>query len=503
MDLSQIWIEAIKRLTQEKTDPADIGLLQVIQTQCYIKLNGNNIDFVCLNDLATTLLPRYCFDLLTKINEQMNAHYGMTISNSSSANNASNQVGMPSNQQNFNNGFVSNQNNGFSSNGQNQSSERNYNPQNQGFNNTNNTVEQNSFKPSNVKKNLNLSSSINPDKTFENYVTDPENQTILAAATAIAQDPCAGRYNPFYIYGGSGLGKTHILWAIANRIFQTRPEVSVIYIRAEEFIRKYVESMSKKNSFDPNQVHFQEMFTQHDVFIMDDIQSLTKGDKARDTFFDIIATFLDMSGKQLILAADEPPGKLKNFSERLVTRFGSGVCSEIYPPSSETRAAITLSKCNELNLRLPDSIVDYIANNIRSSVREIEGAIKTLKTHVDLKGEMTTYDEAVKPLSNLVNIRAQTTTLEAIKERVAKECDVTVESMESSMRVKNVSRARALAMTLADELIPALSLNDIARAFNKDHSSVHSAIKKIKTLMEKDTELCETYKQLTLSLKKN
>lgn len=138
------------------------------------------------------------------------------------------------------------------------------------------------------------------------------------------------------------------------------------------------------------------MFTQYDVFIMDDIQSLTKGDKARDTFFDIIANFLDIKGKQLILASDVAPGNLKNFNDRLVTRFGSGICSEIYPPSSETRTAIILRKCKELNFELPNSVVDYIATNIRSSVREIEGAIKTLKNLVQVNGGTVTYDEAVK-----------------------------------------------------------------------------------------------------------
>ena len=222
-------------------------------------------------------------------------------------------------------------------------------------------------------------------------------------------------------------------------------------------------------------------------------------------YFDIIADFLDKPGRQLILVSDVPPGNLKNFSPRLVSRFGSGVCREIYPPSSETRAAITLNKCRELNITLPESVVDYIAENIRSSVREIEGAIKTLASHLQVYGEIT-YDQAVNNLKNLVNVKSQITTLEAIKERVAKEFDLPkVEVLDSAARKKPIPTARAMAMCLASELIPALSLNDIGRSFNKDHSSVHEAIKKLraKLLDENEKELAAIYQNLTTSLKKD
>ena len=292
-----------------------------------------------------------------------------------------------------------------------------------------------------------------------------------------------------------------MLFAIANRIRQTKPNVSLIYTRAEEFIRNYVESMSRKNSFDYQQVHFQDLYTQQDVFIVDDIQNFIKGPKARDTFFDIIADFLEKPNRQLILASDVPPGNLKDFSPRLKSRFGSGVCREIYPPSTETRAAITIKKCRELNIELPDSIMQYIANHIRSNVREIEGAIKTLNSHILAYGSIT-YDEAVKSLANLVNVASQITTVDSIKERVSKEFEVTVASMESAERKKAVSTARAFAMTLASDLIPSLSLNDIGRAFNKDHSSVHEAIKRTRNRMADDIEMAALYQKLTLSLKK-
>ncbi|MGN1281945.1 MAG: chromosomal replication initiator protein DnaA [Succinivibrio sp.] len=489
MDLEQIWKDAIAHVIATLSQPTDIAVVQCIETQCSITISGDNVCFVCSNDLASKLLPKFVNNLFVEIIHLLgNSNYGMQIAmaGSSGFNTQPNQ----NTTMNLQQPAVSSPQPNFFQPAP--SANQPFSP----FSNAQVGAVTEIEKPM-------ISDNINPEKTFENYVTDPENELVYVIAMQIAKDPGSETYNPFYIYGGSGLGKTHILWAIANKIRETKPEVSVIYIRAEEFLRRYVDSMSKKNSFAPQQVHFKDMFTQYDVFIMDDIQSLTKGDKARDSFFDIIASFLDKKGKQLILASDVPPGNLKNFSERLVTRFGSGVCREIYPPSPETRAAITLSKCRELNFELPESIVDYIANNIRSSVREIEGAIKTLKSHVDIKGQMITYDEAVKSLSNLVNVSSQVTTLDTIKERVAKEFEVSVASMESAERKKATSNARSMAMTLANDLIPNLSLNDLGRSFNKDHSSVHEAIKRTRERISNNQEIAAVYQKLTLSLKKN
>lgn len=484
MDLDQVWKDAIANVKSKITDLRDQSVVQCIETQCSFEISSNNIVFICNNDLASKLLPIYVSQLFIEITNLLGVqNYGLQmIMAGNRPNHAPSQLD------------------------RNQQDQLNY----EGISRPQ-VISQPSFTPrDNIgqpKKNSiqrpRITDNIDPNKTFENYVTDPENKIAIAAAIRIAETPGSDNFNPFYIYGGSGLGKTHILWAIANKIRETKPNVSVIYIRAEEFIRRYVDSMSVKTSFAPQQVHFQDMFTQYDVFIMDDIQSLTKGDKARDTFFDIIANFLDIKGKQLILASDVAPGNLKNFSERLVTRFGSGICSEIYPPSSETRTAIILRKCNELNFKLPDSVVEYIATNIRSSVREIEGAIKTLKSHVEVKGSMITYDEAVKSLSNLVNKTSNNTTVDSIKDRVAKEFEVTIESLESASRKKNISQARSIAIALAHELIPTLSSSDLGRAFNKDHSSVLAAINRVEEWKVKDKDMNMLYQKLILSLKKN
>lgn len=344
--------------------------------------------------------------------------------------------------------------------------------------------------------------AINPNKTFENYVTDPDNRLLYATAVAVATNPGTSNYNPFYIYGGSGLGKTHLLFAIANRIRQNRPDCSMVYIRAEEFIRHYVESMAKgrQTSFSDQSLHFQDLYTENDVFIVDDIQNFAKSPKTRDTFFEIIAEFIDRPNRQLILASDVAPGNLKDFSARLTSRFGSGVCCEVFPPSAETRTAIVINKCKEIGFTLSDDIVNYVASHIRSNVREIEGALKTLFTQYSIQQSLT-YDEAVRILSNLVNASNQVLSMDTIKERVAREFEIQVASMESAERKKTVSLARSMAMCLIRELIDTASLKEIGRAFNKDHSSVHEAIQRIERKMKSDPELSARYHRLKLSLK--
>ena len=480
MDLQQIWNDAIDRVAATISDEQKKAILfGIIKLQVSIQIINNVVIFTCNNELTFSLLStQYVIPILNEIKLLTGQNLSMQLQMS-----AVNQAPPTVNQAPVNQNSVNND--------------------------SYQAVTQASMAPSSSLHKIDMpkfmrQDRINPEKTFESYVCDKENFLIYTIAQKIADNPVSDAFNPFYIYGGSGLGKTHLLFAIANKLRVTHPELSVVYTRAEEFIHNYVESISRKN-FDPQQVHFQELFTQYDVFIMDDIQNLIKADKARDTFFDIIADFLDKPGRQLILVSDVPPGNLKNFSPRLVSRFGSGVCREIYPPSSETRAAITLNKCRELNITLPESVVDYIAENIRSSVREIEGAIKTLASHLQVYGEIT-YDQAVNNLKNLVNVKSQITTLEAIKERVAKEFDLPkVEVLDSAARKKPIPTARAMAMCLASELIPALSLNDIGRSFNKDHSSVHEAIKKLraKLLDENEKELAAIYQNLTTSLKKD
>ena len=317
MDLDQVWKDAIANVISKFTDLKDMSVVKCIETMCSFEVSGNNIVFICNNDMASKMLPMYVSQLFIEITNLMGvSNYGLQMVMAGSRPNQSQSQSVGSTpfgnshypqQQNqyINDNYQNSSNAGLPVSGM--TSQYSYSSANQqsAISQASFNAQQNAGSKSfmgqqnpNIVPRARITDNIDPKKTFDNYITDPENKLPIAAAMRIAETPGSDNFNPFYIYGGSGLGKTHILWAIANKIRETKPNVSVIYIRAEDFIRRYVDSMSQKTSFAPQQVHFQDMFTQYDVFIMDDIQSLTKGDKARDTFFDIIANFLDIKGKQ-------------------------------------------------------------------------------------------------------------------------------------------------------------------------------------------------------------
>lgn len=473
MDLTKLWSDVVHTVASGAQLTRDRSIILMFESQVSINVTDNDLFFICTSDYIEKLLPEYTILLYNEILRLLNkSQLNIHIVTSSKSNIAVEENAQP---------ITSPVTASFTV----PSSNRPNAPE----------VDVRKM-PDFMRRDY-----INPTKTFENYVVDPENELIVTIAKKIAAEPGSANTNPFYIYGESGLGKTHLLFAIANRIQQTKPDVQLIYTRAEDFIHNYVEAVSRQNSFDYKQVYFQDFYANAKVFIVDDIQNFVRAMKSRDTFFDIVADFLERSDKQLILASDQPPGNLQGFSTRLKSRFGSGVCREIYPPTSETRAAITLRKCREFQIALPDAIVQYIATHIRSNVREIEGALKTLNSHIVQYGSIS-YDEAVKMLSSRVNVAARSTSLEAIKERVAKEFEVTVESLNSAERKKSISTARSVAMSLARKLIPSLSLNDIGRSFNKDHSSVHEALKRTEQRLEEDPEFAAVFQNLTLSLKK-
>ncbi|WP_295364824.1 DnaA/Hda family protein [uncultured Succinivibrio sp.] len=447
MDLEQVWHEAVHNCKQSINDPIKLAAYDVIELQASIKITGSDLCFICNNDFVKKLIFEYVpalFMEITRIIDNNNLGIKLLLSGE--------------------------------------------------------------FQHSRMTENSNPSrntDNINPDKTFENYVTDPKNAKIYEIAQKIAENPGDENYNPLFMYGSTGLGKTHLAMAIANRIKKSRPALSVLYLRAEEFIRLFVESMSKSASED-NQISFEDTLLQHDVLIIDDLQSLTKGEKSRDAFFKIIDNYLDEPGKQLIMTSSKPVGSFKNIPPRIISELGSGVCTEILPPSYENRVAITCQKCKEQKLKLDQPVVDYIAQKIRYNVRAIEGAVKTLKTQSEVTANRITYNDAVKLLSDLVESNSRYISIETIKEHVAEEYGVTVDSIESAAKNKNVSYARSMAMTLANDLIPNLSLNDIGIAFNKGHSYVHEAIKRTRErVCDERDELSAIYERLIHSLKNN
>lgn len=293
MDLEQVWHEAIQSCKQQINDPLKKAALDVIELQTSINITCSDLFFICNNDFVKKLIVEYVPALYMEIARITdNTNLGIKLLLESDL--------------------------------------------------------QHSQKTDNSNLKINTDNT-NPEKTFENYICEPRNTQCCEIAQKIAENPGDEDYNPLFLYGATGLGKTHLAMAIANRIKKNRPELSVLYIRAEEFIRLFVESMAKSSYVD-NQVSFEDSILQHDVFVIDDLQTLTKGERSRETFFKIIDNYLDEPGKQLIMTSSKPVGSFKNIPPRIISELGSGVCTEILPPSYENRVAITWQKCKEQNL---------------------------------------------------------------------------------------------------------------------------------------------------------
>lgn len=514
MNFIQIWDQVVQNVAKQVSNDRDKNLLLLIGSQVSIFIADNILTFQCKSQIVYTLLPEYLSAFFKEVKHITGMqNLGVSIQPAESvqpqpASQPQNQVPQPQMQQ-----TVPLMSQTYQGGMYQQNSYQYIDPYMQiapvAQAPQNNIIGQTvSFKEQHHLPKFMMEDRINHEKTFDNYVTDPENELICKIAKQIATAPGSSRTNPFYIYGGSGLGKTHLLFAMANEIKKNHPEKSLIYMRSEDFIKNYVGSMSSKrndkskNNYNYQQVYFRDFFTTQDIFIVDDIQNFIKAPGSRSAFFEIISDFLDKPNHQLVLASDVPPGKLKGFNERETSRFGSGVCREIYPPNSETRAAITISKCREFHVNLPENIIEYIATHIRSNVREIEGAIKTLSA-VKMTQRELSYEDAVSSLQSLINTSNQIISLDSIKDSVVKEFNVTVEDMEGISRKRAISQARSIAMTLASDLIPSLSLNDIGRSFNKDHSSVHEAIKRTRKRLNDNHELNSVYQKLVLSLKRN
>lgn len=534
--LDEIWNTAVENIINNCTDEQERTIIKLCSTQINLSIENNKIKFLCQSPYISETFIKYSSTFYCQLTNLLNRKdLGMVID--IATNNTNNNNSASTN-------YVTNANSEISNLSANTSSltdsydpdepiapgsllGSNYDTSYQAqvsadFLNSNPIAEDNitNNQSSNVPTGTFVSNGaiipkehigfkqtpINPEKTFENFIVDTTNYLPYSTAISIASKPGDPNNNPFYLYGNSGLGKTHLLFAIANRLKQTKPGISIVYTRAEEFIKHFVASMISKNQIDPvghQRVFFQNLYTQNDVFIVDDIQTLIKGEHARDAFFQIVADFLDKPNRQLILASDVPPPSLdqKIFPARLTSRFGAGVTLEIVTPTVEARTAIVVRKTTELNTRFDDNVIDFIARNVKSNIRELEGAVKTLYNYQRVHNKLD-IDVAQSLLASLINASNQTTSVDDIIERVSKDFDVSAKSLSSPDRKKMVSLARSTAMYITKELLPAYSLSEIGQVFNKDHSSVHEAIKRIATKIDEDRAFSVRVQKLIVSLKK-
>ena len=330
--------------------------------------------------------------------------------------------------------------------------------------------ETNKFVTSEIKNGL------NQKYTFQNFVQGEGNRMTLGAAIAVANDP-GGMYNPLFIYGGPGLGKTHLMNAIGNEILNDKPDARIKYVSSENFVNDYVQS-SRKNQMQ----EFTDQYRTLDLLLLDDIQFFAKKEGTINEFFQTFNTLHD-KGAQIVISSDRPPNELNEFEERLKSRFSWGLTTDITAPNYEDRMAILLNKVDEINLQVPSETLSYIAGRIDSNVRDLEGALKNLKFYANTYHiDTIDIDTAAKALSNLESTKItqdKDISSQKIQEEVANFYKISVADMISKKRPKEIAYPRQIAMYLSKNMTDA-SLDSIGSLLGgRDHSTIIHGINKI------------------------
>ena len=342
------------------------------------------------------------------------------------------------------------------------------------------TGEKNGVEAPAKKKLLAETSGLNPTFKFDNFVTGKANQLARAAAVQIAENP-GHAYNPLFIYGGVGLGKTHLLQAIGNHLKILRPEAKIKYLHAERYVSDVVKAYENK-AFD----EFKRLYHSLDMLLIDDIQFFAKKSRTQEEFFYAFNSLIE-SKKQIVITCDTYPKEIEGVEERLRTRFSWGLTVAIEPPELEMRVAILLKKAEEANITLNEEVAFFVAKQIRSSVRELEGALNRIVAMSKFTGHQIDLHLAKEALKDLIAVRGRQITIENIQKTVADYFKIKVAEMYSKKRARNVARPRQIAMALARELTNH-SFPEIGEAFgSRHHTTVMHACDEIEQLRQNDT----------------
>lgn len=332
----------------------------------------------------------------------------------------------------------------------------------------------------------NKTPGLNPRNTFESFVVGPNNEIAHAASLAVAQSP-AKTYNPLFIYGGVGLGKTHLMQAIGQYIGAHGKNTRVMYLSSELFINEFIDAIQHNNL-----VKFRKRYRQADLLLIDDIHFLGGKERSQEEFFHTFNTLFD-GHKQIVLSSDRPASEIANLEHRLVSRFEWGLTAELQPPDVETRMAILRKKARTLKIRLGDEIFDFLATRIKTNVRRLEGALMRVASFASLSGKELTHEVVEHLLKDILQEEARrAVTIDQIQRRVAEHFDVRLADMTSKRRPANIAFPRQIAMYLARELTKA-SLNEIGEAFGgRDHGTVLHACKVVKKQMKEQDKIRQT-----------
>ncbi len=334
------------------------------------------------------------------------------------------------------------------------------------------------------------SSRLNPDFTFETHIEGKSNQLARAAARQVGENP-GGAYNPLFIYGGVGLGKTHLMQAAGNLLTTHKREAKVSYVHSERFVADMVKAL-QHNAIN----EFKKYYRSLDALLIDDIQFFAGKERSQEEFFHTFNALLE-GQKQVIITADRFPKEFVGVEERLVSRFGSGLTVSIEPPELETRVAILIKKSQQEGIPLRDEVAFFIAKRVRSNVRELEGALRRVMASANFTGRAIDLALAAESLKDLLAFQERLVTITNIQKIVAEYFKIRVSDLSAKSRSRQITRPRQIAMALAKELTHH-SLPEIGKEFGgRDHSTVIHACRKVSELIEEDPRIKEDYANLT------
>ncbi|HWD60209.1 MAG TPA: chromosomal replication initiator protein DnaA [Stellaceae bacterium] len=334
-----------------------------------------------------------------------------------------------------------------------------------------------------------VSAVLDPRLTFDNFVVGKPNELAHAAARRVAEAVVAPVYsvsfNPLFLYGGVGLGKTHLMHAIAWHVRTHAPGRKVIYLSAEKFMYQFIRALRYRSTMD-----FKDQFRSVDLLMIDDVQFISGKDSTQEEFFHTFNALVDQN-RQIVISADKSPSDLEGLEERMRSRLGWGLVADIHPTTYELRLGILQSKAEQMGLALPQKVMEFLAHKITSNVRELEGALNRIGAHTQLVRREPTLEATQELLSDVLRANERRVTIDEIQKKVAEHFNIKMADMTSSRRARIVARPRQVAMYLAKQLTPR-SLPEIGRKFGgRDHTTVMHGVRKIEELMLSDRALAE------------
>jgi chromosomal replication initiator protein len=339
---------------------------------------------------------------------------------------------------------------------------------------------------------MDLSSPLDLRFTFESFVVGKSNALAHAAASRVVE--CNVPFNPLFIYGGVGLGKTHLMQAIAHAIREKTPEKTVMYLSAEKFMYQFVRALRAQDT-----MTFKEIFRSVDVLMIDDIQFIAGKDSTQEEFFHTFNALVDQN-KQIIISADRPPSDLQGVDERLRSRMSWGLVADIHPSTYELRLGILQAKRAQLQADVPDAVLDFLALKVVSNIRELEGALNRIVAHADVTKAEISLETTQEVLQDLLRSHDRRITIDEIQRRVAEHYNIRLTDMHSARRARNVARPRQVAMYLAKQLT-SRSLPEIGRKFGgRDHTTVMHAVRKIEEMIGEDASFAQDVEVLRRTL---